>query len=121
MINGFAMKRPLDNMIAYARKLRRNQTDAEMFLWQLLRGRRLGGFKFRRQHPFGPYILDFFCMQRQLAIELDGGSHAQDAQASYDGERTAFLQKKGIQVLRFWDNQVFQETEAVLTVILKCT
>jgi len=80
----------------------------------LLRGRQLGGFKFRRQKPFGSYILDFYCPQKKLAVELDGGGHADESQASYDEERSASLQEAGIQVLRFWNHQVLQETEEVL-------
>lgn len=102
------------DILRHARQLRREQTDAERLLWYLLRGRQLGGFKFRRQSPFGPYILDFYCPQKRLAVELDGGGHADDDQARHDVNRTAFLQNSGIQVLRFWNHQVFQETEAVL-------
>jgi len=97
-----------------ARQLRRDQTDAERILWKLLRGRQLGGFKFRRQRPFGSYILDFYCSQKKLAVELDGGGHAEEVQASYDAERTAYLKHSDIQVLRFWNHQVLQEPEAVL-------
>jgi len=83
-------------------------------LWSKLRGRQLGGFKFRRQRPVGPYILDFYCPQKKLAIELDGGGHAEESQAEYDKDRTSYLQESGIEVLRFWNHQVFQETDAVM-------
>jgi len=83
-------------------------------LWSKLRGRQLGGFKFRRQRPVGPYILDFYCPQKKLAIELDGGGHAEESQAEYDKDRTWYLQESGIEVLRFWNHQVFQETDAVM-------
>ena len=75
------------------------------------------GFKFRRQHPIGPYIVDFYCPMAQLAIEIDGGQHNQDDQLLYDERRTAFLEEQGIKVLRFWNHDVLRETETVLEVI----
>jgi very-short-patch-repair endonuclease len=101
-----------------ARELRREQTEAERLLWRMLRGRQLGGYKFRRQRPFGPYILDFYCPNKRLAVELDGGQHASAEQVQYDIERTEYLHKAGIHVLRFWNHQVLQEPEAVLQEIL---
>jgi type I restriction enzyme M protein len=97
-----------------ARELRKNQTDAERLLWNLLRDRQLGGFKFRRQKPLGKYILDFYCAQKKLAIELDGLGHAENDQIKYDEIRTAYLESAGVQVLRFWNHQVLQETEDIL-------
>ncbi|MFO1422920.1 MAG: DUF559 domain-containing protein [Candidatus Competibacteraceae bacterium] len=101
--------------LRFARELRRQQTDAESLIWMLLRDRRLAGCKFRRQHPVAPYILDFYCHEAKLAVELDGGQHAENH--AYDAERDAFLQAQGIRVLRFWNNQVLAETEGVLEVI----
>jgi very-short-patch-repair endonuclease len=75
------------------------------------------GFKFRRQHPIGPYIVDFYCHKAQLAIEIDGGQHNQDDQLLYDERRTAYLEDQGIKVLRFWNHDVLRETETVLEVI----
>ncbi len=100
--------------LARARQLRRNATDAESLLWQLLRNRQLDGWKFRRQHPVGPYILDFYCHEAGLAVELDGSQHAEPAQAGYDAERTQALETGGIRVLRFWNNEVLKNTNAVL-------
>ena len=100
-----------------ARELRKKQTEAELLLWRILRNRRFQDFKFRRQQPIGPYILDFFCPESRLAVELDGGGHADPRQKTYDLERTRFLQSSGIRMLRFWNNQIFQEKEAVLRVI----
>ena len=97
-----------------ARRLRREQTDAERLLWHLLRDRQLGGFKFRRQKPFGAYILDFYCLQKKLAVELDGGGHAEEAQIAYDAKRTEYLESCGIEVLRFWNHQLLQNPESVL-------
>lgn len=100
-----------------AKELRTRQTDAERFLWQVLRGRNFGGFKFRRQKPIGNYIVDFYCAEKRLAIELDGGGHADDQQMEYDEQRTNALVQKGITLVRFWNHEVFQETEAVLKTI----
>jgi very-short-patch-repair endonuclease len=104
-------------ILSRAGELRRNQTDAESLLWFLLRNRRMDGFKFRRQQPIGPYIIDFYCATKKLAIELDGGGHADENQARYDSQRSDFLAREGIEVLRFWNNQLLGETEAVLEVI----
>ena len=99
-----------------ARQLRANQTDVEHLLWLRLRDRRLHGAKFRRQVPFGPYILDFFCMESKLVIELDGGQH--DKQTTYDDARTEFLRTQGYRVLRFWNNELLENEQGVLTTIL---
>jgi len=108
-----AHKIPMPETVkAFARKLRQEQPNAESLMWGVLRDRRLGGAKFRRQHPVGSYVLDFFCHEANLAIELDGGQHA-EAQAR-DEMRTAFLKSKGIDVLRFWNNEMLEQTEAVL-------
>lgn len=82
-----------------------------------LRNRQIKNCKFRRQHKIGQYIVDFVCLEKQLVVELDGSQHMQ--QAEYDQTRTGFLQSHGFQVLRFWDNQVFQEFEAVLEQIYR--
>ena len=109
------IKPPLPpEFLARVRQLRRNATDAESLLWQLLRNRQLDGWKFRRQHPVDPYILDFYCDEARLAVELDGGQHAEPAQAGYDVERTLALETGGIRVLRFWNNEVLKNTNAVL-------
>jgi len=94
-----------------ARKLRKHPTDAERLLWRHLRLRQLGGYKFRRQQPLGPYIVDFVCLEQRLCVEVDGGQHAE--QAEDDARRTAWLEAKGFRVLRFWNTEVLQETVAV--------
>lgn len=99
-----------------ARALRRNMTDAERLLWTSLRDRQLGGWKFRRQHPIEPFVVDFVCVERKLIIEVDGGQHAKRVQE--DMKRSDCLRNKGYKVLRFWNNQVLQETDAVLDTIL---
>ena len=101
----------------HARSLRANQTDAETRLWTGLRDRRLAGAKFRRQAASGPYIADFACFAARLIVELDGGQHAQDADA--DAARTAWLEGQGFRVLRFWNNDVLANTEGVLERILE--
>ena len=100
----------------FARTLRHNQTDTERELWHLLRGRELAGYKFRRQVPLGPYITDFVCLSARLIVELDGGQHGE--QITYDSDRTKWLEAQNFRVLRFWNNQVFEEREAVLETIL---
>jgi very-short-patch-repair endonuclease len=100
-----------------ARSLRTRQTDTEQRLWTRLRDRRLLGFKFRRQHPIGRYIADFCCAEAKLVIELDGGQHANDRVR--DAERTAMLKRDGYRVIRFWDNDVFQNLEGVLERIVE--
>ena len=99
----------------FARQLRRRMTDAENRLWFHLRNRALDGRKFRRQVPVGPYVVDFACVQARLAVELDGGQHAGNLK---DPARTAFLRKQGYRVLRFWNNDVLQRTDAVLEQVL---
>ena len=99
------------------RKLRNAPTDAEYRLWQHLKNRQLEGCKFRRQHPFADYILDFACLERKLVIELDGSQHADDV--AYDEKRTTSVEKSGFCVLRFWNNEVFENIEGVAEVILQ--
>jgi len=99
-----------------ARALRRNLTDAERWLWNQLRDRKLAGCKFRRQHPIGPFIGDFVCIEKKLVIEVDGGQHAEDACS--DEKRANYLKEEGYQILRFWNNQVFDDGESVLEEIV---
>lgn len=93
------------------RDLRRRLTDAEQRLWKHLRSRQMGGFRFRRQHPYGDYILDFVCLEAMLVIEVDGGQH--DERREKDEARTKCLNAAGFRVLRFWNNEVLNETESV--------
>ena len=89
-------------------------TDAENRLWQRLRGRQIAGSKFRRQHPFLDFVLDFVCLEMRLIVEVDGGQH-QDSQQ--DRVRDRRLHEAGFRVLRFWNNQVLQEIDAVVEAI----
>ena len=98
-----------------ARALRKRLTEAERLLWRHLRNRELGGWKFRRQYPVGPYIVDFICVEKNVVIEVDGGQHAENEEL--DSQRSAYLNKMGYKVFRFWNNEVLQETEAVLRAI----
>jgi adenine-specific DNA-methyltransferase len=100
-----------------ARVLRKSQTDAERLLWHHLRDRRLAGHKFRRQHPIGAFIVDFVCIERRLVVKLDGGQHG--LQVEEDNRRSTNLKSKGYEVVRFWNDQVLKETQAVLEEILR--
>ena len=100
-----------------ARKLRREQTEAERKLWFLLRNRRLMGLKFRRQFPIGNYIADFCCFEKKLIVELDGSQHI-DAEVS-DRIRTEFLNASGYRVLRLWNHQVLEDEGVALEAILE--
>ena len=95
-----------------ARRLRREQTETESKLWARLRARQLCGAKFRRQHLIGSFIADFCCVERGLVVELDGGHHAE--QVETDQRRSALLARRGYRVLRFWDNEVLEDRDAVL-------
>ena len=92
--------------------LRKNQTEAENRLWQVLRAHRLNDFHFRRQHAIGPYIVDFCSPKHKIIIEIDGGQHLK--QQAYDAERTVFLEAKGYRVLRFWNNEVMENLDGVV-------
>ena len=97
-----------------ARALRRNATDAEQIMWRLLRDRRLGGVKFRRQVPIGPFVADFACIAQRVVVELDGGQHSDNAS---DVRRDAYLKAEGWRVLRFWNNDAMRNREGVLETI----
>jgi very-short-patch-repair endonuclease len=99
-----------------AAQLRRNPTEAESKLWQILRMHQLNGIHFRRQHPIGPYIADFCAPRHKLIIELDGGQHLD--QQEYDQRRTAFLESKGYRVLRIWNDEVIKNKDGVAQLIL---
>jgi len=100
-----------------AKQLRKAMTDAEWALWARLRRRQVNGHKFRRQHPVGGYIVDFVCLEKKLAVEVDGGQH--DERCDEDARRTCSLEQKGFQVMRFWNHQVLSELDAVIEEIAK--
>ncbi len=98
----------------YARELRNRTTEAEQMLWSLLRNRQLKGKKFRRQHPLANYVVDFYCNECKLAIELDGNFHTEVEAKECDKSRTALLNELGMTVLRFWNEEVIKNPEKVL-------
>jgi very-short-patch-repair endonuclease len=100
----------------YRKALRQNMTPAEATLWRALKGRGTGGLKFRRQQGIGPFILDFYCPEHRLGIELDGSSH--DYKYVYDEKRTEYLREQGIRILRYSNHQVFTSLDAVLAEIV---
>ena len=103
----------------FRKALRNNATPAEKAMWNLLKGKQLAGFKFRRQHSVQYYVLDFYCPYRKLAIELDGEYHNSVKQQEHDAKRDHFLASVGITVLRFENRFVFEHAEQVLEEILK--
>lgn len=98
-----------------SRALRKAMSEAEKRLWMHLRRGQLKGCRFRRQHPYGFYVLDFVCLEAKLVIEVDGGQHLQ--QMDRDARRTAWLEQRGFRILRFWNHEVVSEIEAVKAVI----
>ena len=103
----------MDNKTEIARKLRNNLTDAEKKLWYFIRNYNLG-VKFRRQHPLGNYFVDFICLEKHLVVEVDGGQHYE---SETDKIRDEWLNKEGYKVLRFWNNEVLENIEAVIAKI----
>ncbi len=110
------LKRSTPKTMLQAKELRHEPTPAEAKLWSQLRGNRLNGISFRRQHAIGPYITDFCSPKIKLVIELDGSQHLEQEQ--YDTERTTFLESQGYKVIRFWNNDVLNNMDSVLTFIL---
>lgn len=108
-------KRTTPKIFARAKELHRNLSPAETKLWQHLRAHQMGGVHFRNQHAIGNYIVDFCAPRQKLIVELDGSQHLE--QAEYDDERTRYLEAHGYRVLRFWNNDVMNDTDAVLQVI----
>jgi very-short-patch-repair endonuclease len=107
------MRRP---GIANARSLRRRSTDAELRMWYLLRDRRLADYKFRRQVPVGPWIVDFLCVQARLVVEVDGGQHSG---SRHDASRDNDLVRRGYRIVRYWNHEVLGNTEGVLLDLLR--
>ena len=96
-----------------AKTLRTNQTDAEAILWSVIRAKRLDGLKFRRQVPFGPFIVDFVCHDHRLAIELDGSQHGKAIERERDARRTRWIEDRGYRVMRFWNDDVLRDLDGV--------
>jgi len=112
---GDAVMKPRHSLSSYARDLRNNSTDSERLLWRYLRNSQLEGVKFRRQQPIETYIVDFVSFEKRIAIELDGGQHADNLE--YDEQRSACLRANGFIVVRFWNNDVIENIEGTLEII----
>ena len=106
-----------DHLKRFARAMRHEPAPAEKILWRGLRSRLLAGFKFRRQHPLPPYILDFYCHSAGVVVELDGDSHVDPQCRRADADRQAVIEAAGLVVLRFWNPEVFDNTDGVLETI----
>ncbi|MNY97851.1 hypothetical protein D3C78_143850 [compost metagenome] len=101
-------------LLEFAKTMRSNATDAENLMWQLIRAKRFMNLKFRRQHVIKPYIVDFYCHEIGLVIELDGSQHGTDDAIEYDAERTKFLEALDLKVVRYWNHDVLNRTDVVL-------
>jgi very-short-patch-repair endonuclease len=108
-------RRTTPKVFSHAKELRHNTTPAEQKLWSALRAHQTETIHFRRQHAIGNYVVDFCAPRQKLIIELDGSQHLEQQQ--YDQERTAFLQLKGYKVLRFWNNDVMNDINGVISII----
>lgn len=107
-----------DENLKAAKTLRKSATMPETKLWVELRNRQLGGFKFRRQTPIGPYIADFVCFEKMLVVELDGWTHSTPEEIAYDQGRTNFFKRMGFRVIRFANVEAMQGMDEVLKLIL---
>lgn len=105
--------------LIFAKELRSNMTKEEVKLWNILRGKRFYNQKFKRQVLIGNYIVDFLCKEKNLVIEIDGGQHNKDKNIENDYKRTAFIEKEGYKVIRFWNDEVWNNIEGVCAVIKK--
>ena len=105
--------------IEHARQLRKQETWAEKLMWRWLRDRQFSGYKFRRQHPVGKYILDFFCEEARLNVELDGSQHGFPDQRKHDVEREKFLQSYSIKTLRFWNSHLRRNAQSIRDTIFR--
>ena len=101
-------------LLEFAKNMRHTATDAENLMWQILRAKRFMNLKFRRQHVIKPYIVDFYCHEIGLVIELDGSQHGTNDAIEYDAERTKFLEALGLTVVRYWNHDVLGRTDVVL-------
>ena len=109
------MNKKLDpQLLIFAKSMRHSATDAEQVMWQILRAKRFMNLKFRRQYVIEPYIVDFYCHEIGLVIELDGSQHGTDDAMEYDAERTKFLEALGLRVVRYWNHDVLGRTDVVL-------
>lgn len=119
MSPGKIYRYPHPEMIARAKELRCPLTPAEAKLWERLKTKQLFGLKFRRQHPLYRFILDFYCHEKRLVVEVDGDSHAEPGQQAYDQARTEWLEQQGLRVIRFQNREVEHKVEGVLEEIAR--
>ncbi len=115
MVQEMPIRKPHPN----AHKLRKDMPSAEQRLWYFIRRKQLGGFRFRRQHTIAPYIADFVCIEAKLVVELDGEQHGLDGAPEHDERRNAFMESEGWAVVRFWNNEVYDNIDDVLETILE--
>ena len=108
-------KYPPKYIIQLAGQLRKNMTPAEIILWEIIRDKKISGYKFRNQHPVDRYILDFYCHEKKLAIEIDGKIH--DQGKDYDNYRDEYLKSAGIEVLRFSNDEIINNTDKIIEII----
>lgn len=109
------MNKKIDpQLLLFAKSMRHSATDAEQVMWQILRAKRFMNLKFRRQYVIEPYIVDFYCHEIGLVIEVDGGQHGTDDAIEYDAERTKYLEALGLKVVRYWNHEVLIRTDVVL-------
>ncbi|MBN8585558.1 MAG: endonuclease domain-containing protein [Ignavibacteria bacterium] len=110
----------IDKLRDRRKELRSNLTPAEAFLWKYLKNSQLEGRKFRRQHSFGKFVIDFYCSTQKLGVELDGMYHFTEEQIKYDAERSEYMNSLGIRIIRFENAEVFEKTDEVLIKIKDC-
>ena len=104
----------MNNKTILARNLRKNSTIQERRLWNLLKNRQFHNLKFKRQQPIGDYIVDFICKEAKIIIEIDGGQHNEPKNIEYDKSRTEYLNTLGYKVIRFWNNEIYENIEGVV-------
>ncbi len=104
----------MKNKTILARNLRKNSTIQERRLWNLLKNRQFHNLKFKRQQPIGDYIVDFICKEAKIIIEIDGGQHNEPENIEYDKTRTEYLNNLGYKVIRFWNNEIYENIEGVV-------
>lgn len=112
------VKRTMEGLTKRAKALRKNLTETEKFLWYVLQRKNINGLKFRKQQPIGKYIVDFVCFSIKLIVGVDGGQHAEE-QKKYDEKRDLWLKSQGFKVLRFWNTEIIENREGVITEIIK--
>ena len=117
MTDTHSTRRARSPEIMRARELRKNMTGAEKILWAALRRKQIEGVRFRRQFPLGNYFADFVCLSAKLIVEVDGETHIEPAQKTYDRRRTLWLNGKGFRVLHVWNDEVYRDLEVVLAMI----